>query len=362
MLPNFGQRTDRLPAGLRLVRELEFFEGPILSEYRATGSGSAYVEKWCAHDGGVSRFLLVRSDQRAIAEFLGGRLSMRELLNSRSDGIGLLIDRAGSVAPQEHHRMPAVWLVSIAELPRGYLPRPERLHDESFRPEWDTVPQSYLVDVDDWDAKMFAAIERNYLNATSFAYHTKPGTDRELPRNILDIRYDGGYSVMHAFNAIRERVPLAARAKPAAVAAASPGVLTIATPAETSAQLVQAVRALSSSVVAYQAVHAWSRLTMDNVEAVPGTASDTVDRLCRALNVDPRKLYAQNGASEVERRYATLVAGKLIAAYYRVLHRVVRPIHGAELMGANLDEEPDIPVVDLQEDEPELVELSPRKR
>jgi hypothetical protein len=162
--------------------------------------GAVYVEKWCTRQDGVSWFLLVRSDQRTIAEFLGGRLPMLDLLNKRSDGIGLLIDR-------ETVQTVAVWLVSIADVPRGYLPRPDRLHDESFRPEWDIVPQSYLIDVYDWDTKMFAVIERDYLNAASFAYHTKPGTQRELPRNILDFRFDGGYSVMHAFNAIRDQVP-----------------------------------------------------------------------------------------------------------------------------------------------------------
>jgi hypothetical protein len=351
MLPNIGQRTDRLPAGLKLVRELEAFEGPILAEYRAE-SRAVYVEKWCAQENAVSRSVLVRSDQRTIAEFLGGRLPMLDLLKNRSDGIGFLIDRANL-------QTTAVWLVSIAELPRGYLPRPDRLHDESFRPDWDVVPQSYLVDVDDWDVKMFAAIERNYLNAASFAYHTKPGTQRELPRNILDFRYDGGYSVMHAFNAIRDLVPVEARARPTAVAASSPGVLTLDTPAETSAQLVQAIRALTGSAVAYQAVHDWSRLNMDNVEAVPPAAKEAVERLCRALNVDPGKLYGGADLSEPE---AVLVAGKLIAAYYRVLHRVARPTSCVELMGATLDEEPAIPVVDLQEDGPDGSDVRPRKQ
>lgn len=127
MLPSIGHRTDKLPTGLRFVRDLETFEGPILSEYRAAERGAVYVEKWCTRQDGVSRSLLVRSDQRSVAEFLGGRLSMLDLLSKRSDGIGLLIDR-------DSVRTVAVWLVSIAEVPPGYLPKPDRLHDEAFRP------------------------------------------------------------------------------------------------------------------------------------------------------------------------------------------------------------------------------------
>lgn len=351
MLPPIGHRTDKPPTGLQFVRDLEAFEGPILSEYRAAERGAVYVEKWCTRQDGVSRSLLVRSDQRSVAEFLGGRLPMLDLLNKRSDGIGLLTDRANAETV-------AVWLVSIAEVPRGYLPKADRLHDESFRPDWEIVPQSYLVDVYDWDAKMFAVIERDYLNAAAFAYHTKLGTQRELPSNILDFRYDGGYSVMHAFNALRDGVPREDRARAAAVAASSPGVLTIATPAETSAQLVQAIRALPAGAFAYTLVHAWSRLNMDNAEAVPGTARSEIERLCGALNVDPRKLYAQDvwSDSQSEQR-AVLVAGKLIAAYYRVLNRAARPTSGVELIGATLDEEPAVSVVDLQEDEPDGREL-----
>jgi hypothetical protein len=114
-------------------------------------------------------------------------------------------------------------------------------------------------------------------------------------------------------------------------------VLTIATPAETSAQLIQAIRALPGSAVEYTAVHAWSRLNMDNADAVPSTGRDSVERLCRALDVDPRKLYAHVVWPDPEsERRAVLVAGKLIAAYYRVLHRAAKPASNVDANGCPL--------------------------
>ena len=53
----------------------------------------------------------------------------------------------------------------------------------------------------------------------------------------------------------------------------------------------------------------------------------------------------------------TLVAGKLIAAYYRVLLRVLRPIKEAEFMGVKLDEQPAIDATETQEEETEEIKL-----
>src|SRR5262245_49164567 len=134
MLPQLGQRLEKLPRRLQFVRTLEAFEGPILSEYRAAYGGAVYVEKWCARAHGVSRFLVVRSEERAIAEFLGGRLSMLKLLIERSDGFGFLVD-------QSQGETVSVSIVPIDILPKPYLPKPTRFHDESLRPEWGVVPQ-----------------------------------------------------------------------------------------------------------------------------------------------------------------------------------------------------------------------------
>src|SRR4051812_42305243 len=101
-MPEFGEDAEaELPDGIELVRHLEAFEGPILSEYRGP-SGAVYVEKWCAHSRGTSTFLLVRSNHRSIAEFLGGRLSMRALLRETSDKIGFVIAREGRAIASVH--------------------------------------------------------------------------------------------------------------------------------------------------------------------------------------------------------------------------------------------------------------------
>lgn len=353
MLPRFGSKLGGgLPRRLTFVRDLEEFEGgAILSEYKATG-GAIYVEKFCARDGTDARFMIVRSDQRSVAEFLAGKVTMLALLKEYSDGIGFLIDRCNGDDV-------AAYIAPLADLPKSYFPIPTRYHDETLRPHWDVVPESYLLD-DEWDAKTFAVIERHYLNAAAFAYHTKPGTNRRFPTGVLRIDFDGGYSVMHAFNAIRETVPPDAQSRSGQISASSPGVLTIDSPAETADRLLTGLRALTRSAVLYRAVHEWSRLSPDNAKDVPTVARENVEKLCAALDVDPAKLYPDHYDANREKD-VVLVAGKLIAAYYRVLLRVVHPVQGAEFTGAKIEEAP-LRAIEVQEDEEEMIEVRGRRR
>src|SRR5216684_8823064 len=94
-LPKFSIALPALSRDLEFVRELEAFQGPILSEYHAVDGGTVYLEKWCAVQDSITRWLMVRTEQRAVAEYLGGRLSMLDLLQGPSDNIGFIIDRQG---------------------------------------------------------------------------------------------------------------------------------------------------------------------------------------------------------------------------------------------------------------------------
>lgn len=128
MLPPLGHQIDKLPVKLQFVRDLEAYEGPILSEYRAPEGGTVYVEKWCAYQDDISRFLIVRSDPGDVTEFLAGRLSMLDLLTKKSEGCCFLVDRSrGEIV--------ATWHAVISEVPRGYLPKPSCFHDEALGPE-----------------------------------------------------------------------------------------------------------------------------------------------------------------------------------------------------------------------------------
>jgi hypothetical protein len=334
MLPDLKNRRSSLPREVVFVRELESFEGPILSEHRAARGSAQYVEKWCARAGGVTRTLLVRADQRAIAEYLGKRRTLLSLLTEPSDGMGYVIDR-------RQGETLAVYGVYLDDLPTGYLPKPTVYHDEELRPEWDTVPQSYLID-ENWDAKLFSDIERINLNVSGFAYFTQPATSRTLPSGLMRMHYDGGFPIMHVYNGIRASLPEAARPKSSAVSAASPGVFTIETPSSTADMIRRALQGLPKSNAAFDAVHSWSRLRPDAAQKIPAVARDSLNRLCSLLNVRVDAVLQAGVSSDYEQE-ALLIAGKLIASYYRMLWRVVEPSERAEYVGAKIEkEDPDI--------------------
>jgi hypothetical protein len=343
VLPELKNRRPKLPREVVLVRELECFEGPILSEYRAVRGSAQYIEKWCARSEGVVRTLLVRVDQRAIAEYLGKRRTLLSLLIEPSDGVGHMIDR-------RRDETIAVYGIYLDELPTGYLPKPTVYHDEDLRPEWDTVPQSYLIG-NNWDAKLFSDIERINLNVSGFAYFTQPNTDRTLPGGLLNIHYDGGYPIMHVYNGIRANVPETIRPRAAAVAAASPGVFTLDTPTSTADIIRRALRGLPRCGGAVEAVHAWSRFRPEAAQLVPPAARESLHRLCSLLNVRVDAILPPTTSAEQEND-ALLVAGKLIISYYNMLWRLVEPNDRAEYIGEKVEkEDPDVASYDDSDDE-----------
>jgi hypothetical protein len=117
--------------GLIHVRDLEAFEGPILSEFQSKG-GYTYVEKWCTYLGGDprngSRTLIVPTEPEVITAYLDKEITMLELLTKRNNDVGFIVDRNGNTTT-------AVRQVRVSTLPASYLPKPECIHDDSLRPE-----------------------------------------------------------------------------------------------------------------------------------------------------------------------------------------------------------------------------------
>lgn len=68
MLDQLGYKLKKVPIDLVYERTLEFFEGDILTEYRGRKKSSFYIEKLCSSSGSTYRYLLVRADQRSIAD------------------------------------------------------------------------------------------------------------------------------------------------------------------------------------------------------------------------------------------------------------------------------------------------------
>lgn len=327
MLSRIGKQLAGLPRKLEFVRELEAFEGPILSLWKSTDGPGLYLQKWCARERPITRYLVVRTEQKPLALYLAGRLSMLTLLNAASDGVAFIVDRKGGEDV-------AVYREEISDLPANYLPQATAFHDEDLRPDWETIPQSFLVE--DWDARLYADIEHRYLNVASFSYLTEPGKNRKLPARITSYRYDRGFPVVAAFNRIRNVIPEEMRSKSVGISANSPGVLTLETPASTAKQVAKALAALPGSMDAYRALQSWARFKTDMADKIPDpvVARQDLLRLCHLLSVDEKVLLPPGNETN---KVAILVAGKLIAAYHRRLRKLLHPREGVEFISAKID-------------------------
>lgn len=340
----------RPPRELALVRDLEAFDGPILSEYRAKQGGGVYLEKACgsgdAEAAAYGIFLLVRSDQRAIAEYLDGRISMRHLLTEWSDGLGFIVARSRG-------NFVGARPVVLEEVP-GYLPDEDVYHDETLRPSWAIVPHCYLLG-EQWSARRLSELERIHQNATAFGYLAKNASSSVFADIMRTSNLDGGFSVAGAFHTLRNAVPVEQLPRSASISLNSPGALVVETAADAANVLEDALRALPLCVEAYKRLYAWSRLHSRAVEKLPPDALENVQELCAHLDVDYTKLLP-NSRPFIERSDIH-VAGKMIAAYYRMLRRVARPQGGVEFTGPSSDAaavdfvgENDVDDADLEDD------------
>lgn len=327
MLAEVGSKLFALPRTLHHVLDLEEFEGPLLSELR-TEQGSYYLEKWCAQDEGTTRTLIVRTELRMVAEYLAGRLGMLDLLMVPSDGAGFIVDRFSASTR-------GVYRVALEQLPKTYLPQENTFHDKSLRPAWDRSPQSFLID-GAWDAKLLADTERLYGDIFAFTFLSAHESALSFPDSVFNYNYDGGYPVMHAFRGLREAVPRESRVRAAGVHAGSPGVFTIDAPTPIAEHIVHILAKLPQTLKAYDNVYEWSRLKPDKADKIPVDAASRLKQLCLPLGIEIEKLLPSHLSSDRATRIHILIAGKLVAAYYRKLWKLVESANGAEFINADL--------------------------
>jgi hypothetical protein len=330
MLQQFNSPIKK-PPSLTFVRDLEEYDGPILSEY--SNNSKRYLEKWCSRDKAtnIMRTLVVRTEQRAIAEYLDERISMLELLTTSSDDCGFILDKK-----ECDESIVASFLVSLSDLPSKYLPSPTAMHNKALRPQWDMVPHSFLIG-SNWNANKVAVAERQYMEVFGFSFFTQPGKKRQIPAETLTYHFDGGFPIVHAFNKLRASIPKDDRAKSVGVSANSPGVFTIEAPAESAEHLEAALRAVEGSAKSYAHVYAWSRLKPTAFEKInPISDVPALQKLCNNLNVDCDILLPPGSGWN---KKAILYAGKLIAAYYRRLRFFLHPTADLEFIGVKLNAE-----------------------
>ncbi len=116
-MPNSGWlELPALPvSGLTKVRDLVYFDGPLLSEFKSS-SGDTYLYHWCDVDGGFNKWMIFRVSRKDLVKYLHRRISLSRLISLSQDGFVYLVD----IGPDKNEKN--IFLVPMASIPDDYLP------------------------------------------------------------------------------------------------------------------------------------------------------------------------------------------------------------------------------------------------
>ncbi len=207
------QLHERIPVDVSHVRDIESFDGALLSEFRST-KNETFLYYWCDCLDAATRWIVVRTPPPLLLAYMVGRASLRDVISGAPDGFVYLVDLDREATPQ------GAWLLRTELIPRNYLPAEDSFHvrDEVTQPGFQDV---YLGLP--WDFEEIATYPRRYLQAYAFHAAFGPGGD---PRNLeVGYRLTSGYIFHHLFEKLRRNAPLEKQARLAEVAFASPGYL-----------------------------------------------------------------------------------------------------------------------------------------
>lgn len=127
MLPTVrGTHLPNLPIkNSRLIADLIYFDGALLSYYRDNGKGH-YLYYWCDADESHNRWLVVQVEEYTLRSFLTRQITLGQLLFRAERTRTYLLDLDIDGHPTRILR------VELTDLPDDYLPAEEAWYDASL--------------------------------------------------------------------------------------------------------------------------------------------------------------------------------------------------------------------------------------
>jgi hypothetical protein len=106
------------------VRDIEYFEGPLLSEYKDE-NGNSYIKKWCSWNDVSETWLLVLTTKNNINAYLSKNISLLKLIEN---GKQFIIETRNINGSSSSHN------VMFEDIDVDYLPKNDAFYDESLAP------------------------------------------------------------------------------------------------------------------------------------------------------------------------------------------------------------------------------------
>ncbi len=300
-----------LPEGWSHVRDLEYFEGPILTENRS--AHGTYVSKLCVREAEEERFLSVRADQTNLARYLAGHISMLELLRS-GDGVCTLIDYASE-------ELTRVSIAALDQLPAGYLPSPEAFHDRGLQPIGGSTDQQIFLYGLETDAISAGNAEKNYRDVFAVTFFLGKDAEAEPPIEPFRYNFRRGFPIARFYSRLGSALPQADRPRFRGVHLQSPGVLTLSAPRKHIERTLVVLRSIfeqwSQIREAYSFLQDWAKVDLgSSIDLDEAAQLASVRDLGLMLGLDVDRLIALCDNT-------LRVAGKLVASHCRRVVRLV---------------------------------------
>jgi len=233
---NFGINLSSLPVkDLTKIRDLEYYEGSLLAEFRSSQSDT-YLFSWVDADEADNRWLVFRVSPRDLAEYTRGLSTLRSILYGCRDGFVYLVDldSEGSYS--------RIRLSPIEALPEDYIPAEESYFDPELMPEPERGTRDVLID-GHWELADLGDFPRTYRKVYNMLYTFSPR--REPLPNVgplhHNIREGLGYASENMYNQLGDAVPATARPRLNAVHYASAGVISMSLDGEVADKVAQTV-------------------------------------------------------------------------------------------------------------------------
>lgn len=215
----------RLPVELEHVRDIEDFDGPLLSEFRSA-DGDVFLYCWCDCDEEVNRWIVVRTPLQTLFRYLVGRSTLRELVKDCRDRFVYIVDL------DQHAEARATWFITTEILPSQYIPGAQSYHPR------DSSTEKGYQDVyinKKWDSDY----PKKYLQA--YGFHTAFGEGGDPGDLKITYNLTTGWIFHTLFDIMQKNAPAGKRGDLAAVGFASPGYIRFSVDSEIAAGLRTAV-------------------------------------------------------------------------------------------------------------------------
>ncbi len=210
---------------LKWSKDLLFFEGPLLSEYKSRDS-QVYLKYWCDCNESFNRWIYFKVSEQDRLRLVLGESSIREVMINQPESFLFITDENADVVN--------TYMVSNNLIPETYIPSDNSYLDISEYLGDENITS--MVFEDEWNIDSLKVLYRKFSQVFDFIYVSK---NRSL--NSSTLPWKGGFSSVHFYNTLASFVPKNKSCSLNAVHYASPGYMKIKCNSDSSSEALKSI-------------------------------------------------------------------------------------------------------------------------